>query len=446
MTSTAAIATDFARPGAPAAARSVSALELFFIVYVSFGLGWFFNNFVSFNVGKYLFSGYAQLFLLTCWWGLLVLRKETVRPRTIAVLAVLAAIVAIESYHVWRVGVGRGDVTGVKAILYSPLYMPLINLVMLGLIINEYQARRMQVIKAIVAVAVWLNVLGIAMWTLAFTGLVLPIETDSSALEQVLNNNTAAYVSCFVFYCVHFTSLREQLLPRERTFYTLVSLVSIFLYTSRGAALVIAAYAVLMVLRRLSRARIAIGTVAAVAVAAAIMIVARTDTAGLYYRVFSTLSDYMDRMRDVTGPIVQFQDFELADLTRERPTDSLVSAVGRIFSGLIALQTFRDNAGFGVGTYTAYSIEAYGAGIHSLPILYAASAGIVGMLLLALLFWLMGRGRRVLPSHVLYLLPVGLFLNMFPLWYACCFFLEYVPGRPRPRRTPNGRQPAGATG
>jgi hypothetical protein len=416
--------TAHVHPAAAPPLQSVSALELAFILYTSFGVGWFFNNFISFDVGKYIFANYAQLAVFTCWWCLLVLRKQAVKPLVIPVTLVLAGILAIESYHVWRVGVGRGNVTGVKAILYSPLYAPLINLVVFSLILHEYRTRRIEVIKTVVAVAASLTVLGMLLWFLVFSGAIRPIETDSSALVQILNNNAGAYVSCFVLYCVNLTSLRGHLSRRRRLVYTAIAATSILLYTSRGAILVMAAYAFLVAFRRVSFAKFVGGVALAGTIAALAIVAMRTETAAEYYRVFATISRYMSDLKEVVGPFLTFKDIELTDLTRQHPSDPLISAVGRVFSGLIALQVFREHAMLGVGTYTAYSIEAYGTGIHSLPFLYAASSGLVGIALLLLLFRLIADRRlSVARHHILYLLPVGLFLNSFPAWYACCFFL-----------------------
>jgi hypothetical protein len=415
--------------------RPLSGLEMFFIVYTSFGAGQFFNTFISFQVGKYIFAGYVHLFLLTCWWGLLMLRKESVKTLAGPVLIVLGGILGIEAYHVWRVGVGVGEVTGVKAILYNPLYVPLINLVMFVLILHEYRTRRIEVIKFVVKAATGLTVLGMIMWVLVYSGVIRFPESETTTAYLVLNNNTGAYVSVFVLYCLFLTTLRYHIRGPERTAYAFLAVTSVFLYTCRGAMLVIGFYAATLVFRRLPRGKVLAGAGAAMAAGMLILMAMRTDTGQEYYRVFLALADQMARLRDYTGPFLRFDAIDLSVLTRQRPSDSLISAVGRIFASVIAIETFTSHPALGVGTYTAYKIEAYGAGVHSLPFLYAASSGVLGIALLAGLFSLMGHGRSVARHHLLYLLPVGVFLNTFPLWYACCFFLDPDTDGSRERRS-----------
>jgi hypothetical protein len=304
----------------------------------------------------------------------------------------------------------------------------------------------MEVIKFVVTAAVWMTVLGMAMWVLVFVGVVRFPESEIGTAVQVLNNNTGAYVACFVVYCLHFTSLRREVSVRRRRSYTVIAVASILLYTSRGAILVLACYVVLLAFRRLWRgqvhlgAALGLGGAGVIVVASVIVAVATSDSTAEYYYVFSTLSWYAQELKAYAGPFLQFDGIDLANLTRERPSDSLISAVGRVFASLIALETFRAHALVGVGTYTAYSIEAYGTGIHSLPFLYSVSSGMLGLVLLAKLFQLLAHGRRsVVRHHLLYLLPVGIFLNIFPLWYACCFFLDRAA--PPPARAHGVRAP-----
>lgn len=92
-------------------------------------------------------------------------------------------------------------------------------------------------------------------WVLVYAGVVRFPEAQIAAAVQVLNNNTGAYLSCFVLYCLLFTTFSQHVSRRERLAYAAVALSSILLYTARGAILVVGVYAAVIMFRRVSLGR-----------------------------------------------------------------------------------------------------------------------------------------------------------------------------------------------
>jgi hypothetical protein len=396
--------------------------EVFLVIYLSFGTAQLFTNFVHYDVGKYLFADYARLFVLSVWWYLIVARRLVLNRRVFAVLGILAMILLIEVYHVERIGIGAGGVGGIKAILYNALYGSLINLVMFALVLHEYRTKRMVIIKYVVATASWLTLLHVITWLGVFLQ-ILPVRGLASAV-QVLNNNTVSYVGCFVLYCLHFTSLRHWFSGRAVWAQSLLAVATVLLNTTRGAILILVMYGLILAFRRASPpVRLGVAAMGAILLLYGIGST-RFDTVPTYVELFESAYSNID-MKPLShlSPLGGFEPTQ-AELTGVE-SDAFLSAIGRIFANVMAYKLWLLNAALGVGTYTAYSIDAYDAGIHSLQFLYVVSSGVVGTVLLIILFGLLGvRRSAALQSHLLYLLPVGLFLNMFPMWYACCFFLD----------------------
>ena len=399
--------------------------ELFLVIYLSFGTAQLFTDFVHYDLGKYIFASYTRLLVLVVWWYLLVVRRLALKRRAPAALLILGMILLIEAYHVERIGVGTGGVTGIKAILYNPLYGSLINLVMFALILHEYRTKRMVVIKSVVATSSWLTLLHVMTWIGVRAG-IMPVRGEATAL-QVLNNNTVSYVACFVLYCLHFTSLRHWFSRNAVWAQSFLAVLTVFLNTTRGAILILLMYGFILAFRRASPALRVVAAVVGTVLLVYGFESRRFDGAATYVDMFETVSSSID-MKPLSrlSPSSGFEPSQ-AELTGFEQTDAFVSAAQRIFANVMAFKLWILNAVIGVGTFTAYSIDAYGAGIHSLPFLYVVSSGVLGVVLLVLLFGQLSDKRSdALRSHALYLLPIGLFLNIFPIWYACCFFLATI--------------------
>jgi hypothetical protein len=395
----------------------LSVLEWLLLLYLSFFSANLVSNFISRDLAVYVFSDYAACYVLLAWL-LLTMAKRQQLKLPIYVLVYTGLIVAIEYYHVVRLGAGLGGNTGVRAIAYNPLYINFFNVILFYLILRAYGSRMPDLAHGFVVVTVAFASLYIVLWPLVYFDLLLLPGTDKPGF---LNNNTASYIACLVVFILGVLRQRLRLSRRGIGFCIATCVVLATINTTRGAMVLLLVYLILHLYfnaRSNSRFIAAVVVVCFIPAVGLALIVDWGSYLDLGVRVHEQLLDQV-ASESAGGRIFDERPAEYAEAGDEQ-----ISAISRITTNYYAVVVFMANAWFGIGSASAYALKIFGEGVHSLLFLFPLAVGAFGTAALLLLFRRFGSGNPwSVFNLVFYFLAVSVFLNKFLLWYAFLFFL-----------------------
>jgi hypothetical protein len=399
----------------------LSVLEYVLLVYLSFFPANLISNFVSRDLAVYVFSDYAALYVLLAWL-LLTMAKRQALKMPIYIFGYVGIVIAIEYYHVLRLGAGLAGNTGIRAIVYNPLYSNFFNLILFYLILKVEGARRLELARGFVLITVAFAVLYILLWPLVYLDVLVLSGSDKPGF---LNNNTASYIACLVVFILGVLRQRLGLSNRALVLCIATCVALALINTTRGAMLILFLYVILhLYFNSRSKPRF-------VMVAFIVCMVPAMTLANIV-----DWKGYAELAARVHEQLVKDAAFESSGsrIFDDRPEeyaqagDEQISAISRIATNYYALVVFLANAWIGIGSASGYALKIFGEGVHSLLFLFPLAVGAVGTIAALLLFRRFSSGNSWATFNlVFYFLAVSCFLNKFLLWYAFLFFLRRGP-------------------